>query len=304
MRHIDVLDLNVHQIQMFLAVARTGSITKAAEYLGISQSALSKNINSIERELGLALFIRTKRTMKLTPAGKILADEFSKIPDLIETALIKAHHQQYEQTHPLIIGLPASVNTSVYIQPALTRLRNQLADFDYYIDFYPFGELPFVLMDGDVDLVFTALFQKPMMERMHLHVQCVKEMPLLALMTTGNPLCAYDTISAQQLRTQKIISLSGATETEYLNNVVFPLCAGYNFIPQISYYASSAEAISLNLKNDDEICIIDEHYRLDKDPGKVLKPIEDSQSGIIAVWNSSEHIYLHRLVEEVAAACG
>ncbi len=62
MRQIDVMNINMHQIQMFLAVARLGNITNAAQYLNVSQSTLSKNIQKLEQELDLVLFIRKKQT--------------------------------------------------------------------------------------------------------------------------------------------------------------------------------------------------------------------------------------------------
>lgn len=217
MRHIDILNINIHQIQMFLTVARLESITLAAEYLGVSQSMLSKNIGIIERELGLQLFIRYKRKMRLSPAGKVLEREFSKVTQIVEKALIKAHSQQAEQTKPLLIALPISTDETRYLLPAVHKLREKYGDFDYYVDFYPFNELPFVLLSGEVDVAFTAMFQQPMMERLLLNVKCVKELPLLLLMTKNNPLCLEKEVSAQCLKQQNIIALSGAIEAEYIS---------------------------------------------------------------------------------------
>ncbi len=60
------------EIEAFLTVQRTGSVTKAAELLYISQSSLSTRLRTLERELGYSLFIRGRGTqaMQLTPEGK------------------------------------------------------------------------------------------------------------------------------------------------------------------------------------------------------------------------------------------
>lgn len=57
------------RLNIFMAVTREGSFTKAAKSLGISQPAVSQNIAEIERELNVQLFERTKAEMKLTADG-------------------------------------------------------------------------------------------------------------------------------------------------------------------------------------------------------------------------------------------
>ena len=66
------------EIESFLAICRYKTITRAAEHLFISQSALSTRLNTLERDLGGRLFYRQKgcREMILTPKGKALLDRF------------------------------------------------------------------------------------------------------------------------------------------------------------------------------------------------------------------------------------
>ena len=58
------------QIQYFQAIARCGSFSEAAEACFISQSAISQQLQALERELGVQLVDRSKRRIALTPAGK------------------------------------------------------------------------------------------------------------------------------------------------------------------------------------------------------------------------------------------
>lgn len=62
--------MEIYQLKTFVAVAREGSITRAAEQLHLSQPAVSAHIKAIEDTLGLALFERTSRGMSLTRAGE------------------------------------------------------------------------------------------------------------------------------------------------------------------------------------------------------------------------------------------
>lgn len=58
-------------LRAFIEVARSGSFTRAADTLCVSQSAISKRIQSLEEQLGLELFIRTGKRLHLSPAGEV-----------------------------------------------------------------------------------------------------------------------------------------------------------------------------------------------------------------------------------------
>ena len=59
-------------MRYFIEVARRGSFSEAARRLYTAQPNLSKQIAQMEQELGFALFVRTRRSVKLTPAGEFL----------------------------------------------------------------------------------------------------------------------------------------------------------------------------------------------------------------------------------------
>ncbi len=65
--------MSLVQIRYFLEVAHSGSIREASERLNVAASALSRQIQNIEQELGVQLFERKARGMLLTPAGEIYA---------------------------------------------------------------------------------------------------------------------------------------------------------------------------------------------------------------------------------------
>lgn len=82
-------ELNYHHLRYFRAVAHDGNLTRAAERLNLSQSALSIQIKQLEARLGHPLFERRGRQLYLTEAGRIALDHadtiFSTGEELIET---------------------------------------------------------------------------------------------------------------------------------------------------------------------------------------------------------------------------
>ena len=66
------LKLSLRQLQIFLEVARQGSVSAAAETLGISQPQVSRTLAEIEKKLSAPVFFRTPEGLELTPTGKLL----------------------------------------------------------------------------------------------------------------------------------------------------------------------------------------------------------------------------------------
>jgi DNA-binding transcriptional LysR family regulator len=62
-------------IETFRVIAGAGSMTDAAKILGVDQSAMSRHIASLESQLGISLFDRSKRRLRLTAEGKLLLAE-------------------------------------------------------------------------------------------------------------------------------------------------------------------------------------------------------------------------------------
>ena len=73
------MPLNYHHLRLFRAVAHDGNLTRAAERLNLSQSALSVQIRKLEDSLGHALFDRQGRELRLTEAGRIALDHADAI---------------------------------------------------------------------------------------------------------------------------------------------------------------------------------------------------------------------------------
>lgn len=82
--------MNTIQIKYFLTTAQYLNITKAAQKLYISQPALSKQLHTIEDELGMELFIKSGKKMQLSPAGKVLYEELRDFDKTYEGILRRA----------------------------------------------------------------------------------------------------------------------------------------------------------------------------------------------------------------------
>ena len=118
------MKLNYHHLYYFWEVARTGHLTRAAEALHISQSALSGQIRKLEGSFGEALFIREGRRLKLSEAGRVA---FSYAEEIFRqgaelSALFKSGHQPARET--LRVGAVATLSRNFqegFLSPLLEQ---------------------------------------------------------------------------------------------------------------------------------------------------------------------------------------
>lgn len=92
------------EIESFIAVADAGSFSKAAERLYISHTAVIKQMNALEHQLGFPLFVRNKKGVTLTPAGESYYQDALKMIQLSQQALARAKEQFQKSQTTIRIG--------------------------------------------------------------------------------------------------------------------------------------------------------------------------------------------------------
>ncbi|MDW7683814.1 MAG: LysR family transcriptional regulator [Bacillota bacterium] len=125
--------MNLSLLQVFFEVSRCGSLTTAAEKLHISQPALSRQISSLEKEVGLDLFIRHSRGLQLTEAGRRLYEYTQKILNHAEEAQRVLDEIKNIETGTLKVGVSKTIGSYV-LPPVLAKFIQQHPRIDLLID--------------------------------------------------------------------------------------------------------------------------------------------------------------------------
>lgn len=287
MKKTDILKISIYQIQMFLSVAKTESITDSAKDLHLSPSMLSKNISKMEEELELMLFRREKGKLHLTPAGRVMKEELKTAVETVELGIEKARVQQAVETPPVRIGFPNSVSRGRVLFPALNEFRAQYSHLDYQVELYDFRDLIDQIRKGNLDVIFTTLFEEPSVKALGLDSHVLIQCPLLAYVTEENPLAHRLSVTVKDLEQMKQILPYPEKEHNFYKNVIDPLFQDQGFIMRVKYYSSSADAVMMNIRHADEVIIGDENQKIDSLRRLIGIPITDTKSGIILAWKSS-----------------
>ena len=123
---------NLNDFLAFIAVAREGSFTKAAAKLGVSQSALSYTVRTLEARLGLRLLTRTTRSVSLTEAGERLLERVGPRFDEIESE-ISAISALRDKPAGTVRITSVEHATETILWPAMARLLPEYPDVNVEI---------------------------------------------------------------------------------------------------------------------------------------------------------------------------
>ena len=148
--------MELHQLRYFHAVARSGSFTRAAEELGITQPSLSQQIRALEKKVGTPLFERLGRSVKLTPFGEALLEPALNIMQQVTMAENSLANLQTGVRGRLRVGVIPTV-LPYWIAPHICDFRRQFPDVDLHLVEDSTLRLVEQLQSGDLDIAVAGL---------------------------------------------------------------------------------------------------------------------------------------------------
>ncbi|HZD91328.1 MAG TPA: LysR substrate-binding domain-containing protein [Pseudolabrys sp.] len=98
--------MELRELRNFMRVARAGSVSRAAQELRLAQPALSRQIRKLERELGVSLFARHGRGVRLSAAGLLLLERAEAIAHLVQQTSEEIREDQTTSRGRVAVGVP------------------------------------------------------------------------------------------------------------------------------------------------------------------------------------------------------
>jgi len=210
------MDLSLNQLRAFYYTANSGSITRAADRLFITQPAVSLQIKALETQCGVLLFHRTKKTLQLTESGKRLYQVAIKIFSLVGEAERILSEESKFISDPLRIG---STKTLVrhFLAAYISRFRKAFPKIQIQVDEGSSEEMLKSLLDNRNDLAIVG--------RLPYHEQ-LKAVPfiqdeLVLLAAPGHPLCSKENVSIEDLKGENLILREKGSGTRRVIDRVF-----------------------------------------------------------------------------------
>ncbi|WP_415853539.1 LysR substrate-binding domain-containing protein [Sinomonas sp. G460-2] len=199
--------MDFRELEVFRAVAEDLHFGRAAERLYVTQSAVSQQLRRLEDELGLLLFHRTSRTVRLTPAGTALLAEVRKIFAARDHAIQVAQQAAAGERGRLSIAAnyPAS---RLLLLPLIERLRASHPSLTLIPRELPSSEQMAELLRGELDV---GLAYGPIANASLCSAKLL-EVPVVAVVRSSHPLAGSGVLGLSDLpRHRYITAHAGAT---------------------------------------------------------------------------------------------
>jgi DNA-binding transcriptional LysR family regulator len=151
--------MEIRHLRHYLAVADAGSLTGAAEQLGVAQPALSQSLTRMENALGAKLFTRSRRGATLTSAGRAILEDIRQSVARIDAAALHAQQIAQGLAGVLTLGIVASAVFEA-LPRALEAYRCHAPNVQVVLREMSNTEQAIALQNGEIDLgiLYTPVF--------------------------------------------------------------------------------------------------------------------------------------------------
>ncbi|MEP6720961.1 MAG: LysR family transcriptional regulator [Variovorax sp.] len=193
--------MDTRQMRCVIAIADSGSLTRAAEQLGLAQPALTQTINRLEAELGVKLFVRSRRGAAMTDAGLAIVDDLRASLAHGDAAADRARALGAGRAGRLTIGF---VTHAVYavLPLALRRLHAEHPQVDVVLREMSNAEQVEALEGGRIDI---ALLHPPVSVNARVHELRLGEEPMIAALPSSHPRAADGQVSLAEVAQHGLI---------------------------------------------------------------------------------------------------
>ncbi|MGF2617463.1 LysR family transcriptional regulator [Rossellomorea vietnamensis] len=209
--------MNIEQIKYILEVSKEGSITKAAERLHLSPSALSQSITQLEKELGVTIFSRSRKGTTPTSEGKKVLNRGNEMIYSLEKMYKEISVDKEDKL--LKIGCSPSITYLVYdafilFHEGHSNVKVEIIELDQ-------DEILSRLIHGDIDLAFSPFSEE---ELSGLRISDFLDYQLIytgyACICAGkhSPLFLKDFVTPEDLKGEKMVMYNSKRSSHFVNS--------------------------------------------------------------------------------------
>jgi len=192
--------MDLRHLRYFLAVAEELHFGRAAQKLHIAQPPLSQQISRLEEEIGCPLFLRTSRSVKLTPAGKALVDRARRTLHKVDEDLEVVRSVARGEVGVLKVGFVGSAMLTS-LPAILGKYRRLYSRVQLHLNEFHTSQLIDALREGSVDLALA----RDAGTAEDLHVEHAFMEHFIAVIPKRHPLAALRSIPISSLKNEPFV---------------------------------------------------------------------------------------------------
>ncbi|MDX1445767.1 LysR substrate-binding domain-containing protein [Lishizhenia sp.] len=253
--------MDIQQIRYFLILAKELHFWRTSEKVYITQSSLSRRIKALEHELGVELFERNKRNVKLTEAGRFLKDKWEVLIDEIDRTHLHAKKIDEGATGYINICYPGSISFS-FLPAVLGRISNSLPQLKMDLMEPTDQNHGNLLLNYTIDLAFSReAVRNPAVQ----YKQLYKE-NICIVVPEKHWLTAENFTHLAQLKDENFI-MSGLHYTTFYSSLLRQLFNDAEFDPHVSIESDFGSMILGLVSKNLGVSILPKSFQMSNMPG-------------------------------------
>lgn len=274
--------MDLKRLHYFTVLAQTSNFTKAADQLGIAQSALSISIQKLEQQLELKLINRAERKMSLTADGQVLLRHAKRILEDVDQAQKELQELKGLESGVINFGVSAMLG-SYYLPDTLAQFKQTYPGIQVNIHEAGTATLEKMLLDGQLDL---ALIRSDRTHDQIRHITLAKEQ-IVACLPCSHPLAQQESITLEQFCQQPLVLFRNGY---FLREAVSSYCQQQKITPDIRFETNLIELLKSLVRKDIGICTCLPIILRDE-PDLVTVPFEPAIPLHLGIgWKSSHYL--------------
>ena len=277
--------MNLTKIRYFVEVARCGSFSEAARRLYTAQPNVSKQIAQMEQELDFPLFMRNKRSVKLTPAGQLLYDHMKDLPGELETLFEQARALSRREETRLTIGILEGQEVNSLLLTRLNLAQALYPKLELELERNSFSNLRSGLRNGRYDLIVTLDFDVE--QEAEFVVETIFAQPPAIAIHRNHPLAGLEKLEMEQLKDENFVVIS-PRESPTGYERLMAQCKKTGFTPNVVRQPRSLESLILCVELGVGVALLDQGTRLNYDSTVRTVPIPGADMYVVAAYMQND----------------
>ena len=267
--------MELRHLRYFIAVAEELHFTRAAERLHIGQPPLSHAIQVLEADVGALLLARTKRSVRLTEAGKLFLADARRILALSEQAQETARRAERGEAGELRIGFTYSTPLTPLFAAAINRYRAAYPQVT--LTLHELATLRQVegLALRTLDLGFIRPPELPLPDSISL--TNLREDPLVLVLPVGHRLASRRAVAIRELANEPFVMYPQNAGTGIYPQIL-RLCRAAGFAPHIAQTAGEASTIIGLVAAGCGVTVLPSSFNRIHMDGAVYRPVSDAEA--------------------------
>lgn len=219
-----MVQMELLQLKYFLTVARCEHVTEAAGKLHVTQSSLSKTIQRLEDDLGVPLFDRIGRKLRLNDFGRTFLQRTEKA--LFE--LEQGKREIADLSNPDQGTLQLAVTTASTLPGILREFRKNKPDIQFHVQMVSLENMSRLLHRGEVDFCLAS----PPIQGDDIECQILYDDPIVVAVPMGHRYADRSSIQLTELKDEWFV---GVKQGYGVRDMVDSVCQSAGFLPKYVY---------------------------------------------------------------------